>query len=68
MTDQQQLPEPGSVWRKGDEYRIVAWVNTAAPHFGAIIAYYSNVELGGLSLRVQLPTWLTWAADAERIA
>lgn len=63
MSSEQELPRGGSVWCKGDEWRIVPQVG------GGWVFYHSNKIAPGdrvrLKQNVRPDAWLAWASDAE---
>lgn len=73
MSDEQQdLPEPGSVWRKGDRTRTVSAVVTLHEHKrkkwrGQHVNYVDSTEPDNWCNGSSMRTWRTWAADAERV-
>lgn len=58
MSDDQKLPEPGSVWRRRDGFRLVTDI------FGDDIYWSGFRDVGNI---VSPTGWHAWAADAVRV-
>ncbi len=61
------LPKPGSVWRKGDEWRIVltAVSYTTSLDGGKVLNYTEAWRQTWPDSIDEISDWRAWAADAE---
>lgn len=77
MTDQQQLPAVGSVWRKGDEERrVLELLETQPGYIGTrpepedvnTVRYTMKSPIGEGLLMAPIEDWLAWAEDAKEVS